>query len=182
MLRHISLLITTALLLFLAVPQAVTADAPTLDSRTRSTLAWAAYDNFMIDGCVDQGIYIEARESVVKTTGQPEREAMAYVSIWRHDNCSNTTLFEGGRWVQMSRSALHVDPKMRSADLTLTFDIYNLASKVTVPVHIRLTWTSTGTCDYEHGACEAVASGLVQLGEQNLTPWSSSFAEIHSDH
>jgi hypothetical protein len=156
--------------------------------RFQSQSAFAGFDSFSPDGCIETFVEVDGTQS---STG-PEAD----VFIGQFNNCTGTLLLSASG--SASNPTFQVSNKLDSASLSATIPVFDYVSGSTFNVSVSTTWTATGPLAREIGSMhfqtknfienfhfndtfrDASASGTVSDGTTNFTPSPSVFAQIAS--
>jgi hypothetical protein len=169
----------------------------TFNIRGPSALA----DFFSTDpsGCVFTDVFVFANDRRLHDPpGPPTTSSEASVGIFQADFCTGTERISAFGSGQLADPAFQITPKLTSATLNTTIEVFDSVSGSTFNVDVALTWTGTGGLIRQSQRLhfrspgfiqhfrfngtfrDAEASGSVSLGGTNLTPQPSFFAQLAS--
>ena len=150
--------------------------------------AFAEFDTYSPNGCVETFVYVDGTHSHNYTVGD--------VFIGQFDYCTQTLLLSA--FGSASNPNFQIDKKLGSASLNTTIPVTDYVSGNTFNVSISVTWTAIDALMHENGSFhfhskgfidnshfnagfrDANASGTVSDGTTNYTPDSALYAQLAS--
>ena len=182
------LLLSLLVLVFSTASPVLAASGTSAHFTFHGLTAFAEFDTYSPDGCVETFVYVDGTQGHKYTEGD--------VFIGQYDYCTQTLLLSA--FGSASNPNFQVDKKLGSASLTTTIPVTDEVSGRTFNVSVSITWTALDALMHENGSFhfhakgfidnshfnaafrDANASGTVSNGTTNYTPASAAYAQIAS--
>src|SRR5215475_105017 len=163
----------------------------------RGHLVNAVFSDTEPGGCLRTDVFVTANSGTEQDLPSTQTFALAAVSIYKYDSCTNTTLLDAtGSNDALAAGDFQVSAQLDKASLVATFTVSDLVSGGSFDVNVNVDWTGVSDIVRNHSntnqiypGChiinrwkgsgrDAVASGVVSDGVTNFTPGTSQYAEI----
>lgn len=163
----------------------------------RGQLVNAIFANTDPSGCLQTSVFVTANSGVEQDIPSTTHYGTAAVDVYTYNTCTATTVVDAtGQTSTLPADAFQVTNQLDQASLNLVITMSDLVSGHSFDVTVNVQWVGTGELTRAHDntnqvypGChiinrwkgtgrDAVASGSVSEGLENLTPTASQYAEI----
>jgi hypothetical protein len=148
-------------------------------------------------GCVETDVFVAANSGTEQDHPGTAAVGVASVNIYQYDACTGTTMLQAvGLKDSLGAGEFTVSKQLDRASLNSTINVTDIDTGNTFDVSVNVEWTGSGGITRDHSntnevypGCHvinrwkgsgrvATATGVVSAGTTNLTPGTSSDAEI----